>query len=73
MMELDDAGRLKIARRILAKSHQRWDELVEQGAGDTGAQFQERCTQLALALHFGDDVEPGGVEQPVASLVGDLS
>jgi len=51
----DAAGRLKIARRILAEHPELWREIVAEGDGDTGAQFQERCSNLAVRLRFGDD------------------
>jgi shikimate kinase len=49
---LDDAGRKKIARRILHDWPGHWKRIVSEGRGDTGAQFQERCTRLALRLHY---------------------
>lgn len=55
---LDDAGRVKIAQRILKG----WDEenvaVCRSGASDTPARFQERCARLAFALHYGDST-PG--------------
>lgn len=49
---LDEAGRWKIARRILID----WPEVIERvvrlGDGDTGAQFQERCTRVALEFFW---------------------
>lgn len=54
---LDEDGRFHLARRILADHPDRWAEVVEAGAGDTGAQFQERCGSLALRLRFGDRPE----------------
>lgn len=52
----DAAGRLKLARRILAERSDLWDQLVSQGAGDTGAQFQDRCATVALRLRYGEAV-----------------
>ena len=49
---LDDRGRGKIAQRILAEWPDLWDELVAEGQGDTGAQFQERCARRAIELHY---------------------
>jgi hypothetical protein len=51
---LDEDGRFHLARRILAEHPDRWHEVVDAGAGagDTGAQFQERCGALALRLRF---------------------
>ncbi len=51
---VDDAGRRKIARRVL-RDHLQYVPLVcRDGLSDTPAQFQERCASLAIALHFGD-------------------
>jgi hypothetical protein len=48
----DQAGRLKMAKRILSG----WEELipktVEEGANDSGAQFQERCCAIALTNYW---------------------
>ncbi len=52
MKRLDERGRLKIARRILPDAPDAWEELAILGAGDTGAQFQERCGRRALELHY---------------------
>jgi hypothetical protein len=49
---LDDHGREKIAKRILRDWPGHWRSLVNEGRGDTGAQFQERCTRIALRLHY---------------------
>jgi shikimate kinase len=49
---LDDAGREKIVRRILHDWPCQWERLVNEGLGDTGAQFQERCARVALRLHY---------------------
>jgi SpoVK/Ycf46/Vps4 family AAA+-type ATPase len=49
---LDEAGRGKIARRILRDWTGQWEQVVKDGRGDTGAQFQERCARLALRLHY---------------------
>lgn len=48
----DEAGRRMIARRILNDHPERVEDMVAAGAGETGAQFQERCCCLALALHW---------------------
>lgn len=50
--ELDDAGRRKLASRILKEWPDEWETVINAGRGDTPAQFQERCTRHALALHF---------------------
>jgi SpoVK/Ycf46/Vps4 family AAA+-type ATPase len=45
---LDKDCRIKIAKRILSDCPEFIDKIIEIGNGDTGAQFQERCTQIAL-------------------------
>lgn len=52
--KLDNAGRRKIALRILSAFEEYVDPLCDAGIDDTPAQFQERCARLALALHYGD-------------------
>lgn len=42
------AGRVKIASRILSCCPDLIDQVILEGDGDTGAQFQERCSTLAL-------------------------
>jgi hypothetical protein len=45
---LDTKCRQKIARRILNEYPDTIEKAVAEGDGDTGAQFQERCSQIAL-------------------------
>lgn len=45
-------GRLKIAKRILREHPRIWDKIVNEGDGETGAQFQERCASIALRLYW---------------------
>lgn len=56
---LDEPCRRRIAARILADCPHLIDGLVQAGDGDTGAQFQNRCEQIALADYWrradGDD------------------
>lgn len=52
LKELDESGRRRIARRVLSEWPQEAEQLVHLGNGDTGAQFQERCTQRALSLRY---------------------
>jgi GTPase SAR1 family protein len=48
---LDNSGREKIANRIFeGVERQYWENVLEVGVKDTGAQFQERCARLALDL-----------------------
>lgn len=49
---MDEQCRRVLARRILADCPARIEELVGQGLNDTGAQFQERCAQVALREHW---------------------
>jgi hypothetical protein len=55
--ELDDSGRLQLAKRVLAEYPATWDQLVAEGSGDTGAEFQERCRSLALELYWSQQRE----------------
>lgn len=48
----DQIGRFTIAGRILAHWPGTWDQIVQQGVGETGAQFEDRCTRLALDLYW---------------------
>lgn len=63
MGALDEDGRRKLAQRIMNGCPQWYvDTMVQVGAGDTGAQFQLRCSEKALALYWlgvrgGDDTE----------------
>jgi hypothetical protein len=52
MSLLDDAGRHKLCERILAEWPETWAEVMEAGRDETGAQFQGRCTQMALQLYW---------------------
>lgn len=45
----DADGRRKIARRVLADCHDAVEAAVAAGAGESGAQFLDRCRVLALA------------------------
>lgn len=53
---LDDTQRLKLATRILADCPEEISAVVKRGHRDTGAQFQERCSQLAL-IHLNRTVK----------------
>ena len=54
MEGLTEAGRQKMAERILFDWPERVAEVCESGRDDTPAQFQERCTRWAMRWHFGD-------------------
>lgn len=54
LKELDEKCRYKIAKRILDEYPELWDEVVQKGEGETGAQFQERCAQIALKNYWDD-------------------
>ena len=51
---LDEAGRRKLASRILEDRPNEWQSLIDAGEGDTPAQFQERASRRALELHYDD-------------------
>ena len=50
---LDKAGREKIAKRILSDVSELVDKTVFEGEGETGAQFERRCSTLALDHYWG--------------------
>jgi hypothetical protein len=51
--ELDKAGREKMAEYLLdGFNKDKWEQIVEEGMKDTGAQFQERCCRLAVRLFW---------------------
>lgn len=52
---LDESGRLRIAERILSDCPEYIPQIVVDGCGDTGAQFENRCQQLALAEYWKSD------------------
>jgi len=55
---LTKAGKVKIANRIFeGVSEERWSHLLEDKYNDTGAQFQERCSRLALQLWYEGQIE----------------
>lgn len=49
---LTEENRAKIAERILKEWPEHQLEIIFEGSGDTAAQFQERCTQVALQLKY---------------------
>jgi hypothetical protein len=60
MPVLDSGGRRKMASRILEEWPGEWKSLVGDGDGDTGAQFQERCSRRALELHYWEQKKQSG-------------
>jgi hypothetical protein len=58
LCELDEAGRRQIAHRILCDWPEEIAGTVIEGVGDTGAQFQARCTQRALQLRYRGEDSP---------------
>lgn len=50
---LDEAGRIKIAQRILAGYEDLISQTVLDGKGETGAQFESRCSKLFLEKYWG--------------------
>lgn len=53
--DLDQSGRRKIAARILSDWPESIEMVCESGYHDTPAQFQERCSRLALRLLYGEE------------------
>lgn len=51
---LDEEARGKIAKRILIDSPHLIDKVVAEGKNETGAQFEARCSKLALKGLWGD-------------------
>lgn len=51
---LDVTCRKILADRILKDCQEYIEKIVKDGEGDTGAQFQERCTQIALKEYWKD-------------------
>ena len=49
---LDETCRTKIAERILSNCSNQIQSAVDAGVGETGAQFQERCVQIALSDYW---------------------
>lgn len=72
LRELDVAGREKIARRIMGDWPRVVADVVEAGEGETGAQFQERCTQLALKLRYAEVKEAQFQRQETTSRLAQL-
>lgn len=52
LQAMDKACRRRIAERILIDCPEHIEELVSDGEGDTGAQFQDRCAQVALENYW---------------------
>lgn len=50
---LTEQGRYKIANRILSDIPQYIEKTVKDGEGETGAQFEGRCSKLALQEYWG--------------------
>jgi hypothetical protein len=48
----DEDGRRLIANRILKDYPDKIEKVVQEGNHDSGAQFQERCSRLALKLYW---------------------
>ncbi len=51
---IDAVGRQQLAAKVLPEHPELWGDLVLAGQGETGAQFQDRCAQLALSIEFSD-------------------
>ncbi len=52
---LDEAGREQLCQRILREWPKIHSDVIRNGAGETGAQFQERCTQIALNRYWSEN------------------
>ena len=50
---LSEEGRYKIANRILSDNPELIKNTVDAGKGETGAQFESRCSKLALEHYWG--------------------
>ena len=48
MPNLTEEGRIEIAKRILMDCPEDIEKIVKDGDGDTGAQFQARCSEFAM-------------------------
>jgi len=51
--ELTREGRVRIAQRILSDCPQYIERTVDEGNGESGAQFERRCQKIALAEFWG--------------------
>jgi ATPase family associated with various cellular activities (AAA) len=51
---LNKEGREKIAKRILSDVPELIEKVVDEGEGETGAQFEGRCSKLALEMYWGE-------------------
>lgn len=49
---LDKSGRIHIAKRILAGFEHLIEDTVAAGDGESGAQFENRCSKIALDLYW---------------------
>lgn len=49
---LSTQGRMKLCQRILRDSPELQEQVVQEGDGETGAQFENRCSTLALQLYW---------------------
>lgn len=68
---LTEAGRVKIAQRILDDTPELIAETVAAGDGDSGAKFQERCASLALRIFWerrGSLISAAGAQIPNAAV-----
>ncbi len=70
LKELDDDCRLRMATRMLYDCQEYIPATVEEGNGDTGAQFQERCLRIASEEYWkskdlSEDVGAQSHERPV--------
>jgi len=52
LKELDENCRREIAKRILGEDNPKIEIIIKESEGDTGAQFTERCSLIALKEHW---------------------
>ncbi len=67
---LDVECRTRLAKRMLSECPHYIPNIVEDGDGDTGAQFQERCMRIALNEHWAkkdltENINVPGHEEPI--------
>lgn len=58
---LDDNCRVKLACKILSDCPKEIERLVKEGNGDSGAQFSERCSRVALEHYWNSSNQNGEI------------
>lgn len=62
LLDMDEDCRRALAKRILSDCPEHIEITVTAGNGDTGAQFQERCSQIALQDYWDKQSEKKEIE-----------